>query len=181
MNWFQHRFCSFVVLTSRRMFQQESGHGIMRAHNNADAVVGFILILILRMDLTESSHSSKCKACHNQFPREFFSFFFVHVKPLGFLELVLWFLGLCCVTNCCTPWQMSLWTTAWAHVVTFVWCSFLCEADIIRFQCNICLNTLTWFVNQCRHSFTSIWVYASPSLVPFPSVPNSLTGNVQKI
>lgn len=53
-------FFFFVPLildpSSRLMFKQETGHGNMRAHNNAQAVVGFILILIPKTDLTESSH-----------------------------------------------------------------------------------------------------------------------------
>lgn len=41
------------VLSLYHMFQQESGHGTMRVHYNSNAMMGFILIRILKTDLTE--------------------------------------------------------------------------------------------------------------------------------
>lgn len=77
------------------------------------------LILILRMDLTESSHWSKCKACLDGFPKQ------VSLSTEnrhGSLSWCCGIWGLGCVTILAL-WQTSLWTP----VVTFVWCSVFCE------------------------------------------------------
>lgn len=120
MNWFQPRFCSFVTLKfalwSRCMFQQESGHGIMWAYNNAHAMAGFILILIVKTDLTERSLWSKRKACLDSFPRRQCSLNYC-------CGIWVWAVWLTTVLL----WQTSLWTAALAHVDTFVWCSGFCE------------------------------------------------------
>lgn len=160
------------------MFQPESGHGIMWAHNNADATVGFILILILKMDLTESRHWSKCKACLSRLTRQFF--FLSTENHHWFPELMLWHLGSGSVTNYCTMWQTSFWTTALAHVVTFVWCSVFYERTSILFQAMFVLtrqHDLSTTADIPTPLFGFTHSVSSPSLA-FPSVLNSLTGNV---
>lgn len=124
MNWFQTRFCSFVTLKfalwSRCMFQQESGHGIMWAYNNADAMAGFILILTVKRDLTERRLWSKCKACLDSSPR-------LQCSLNYCCGIWVWAVWLTTVLL----WQTSLWTAALDHVDTFVWCSGFCERTFV--------------------------------------------------
>lgn len=166
MNWFQTRFCSFVTLKfalwSRCMFQQESGHGIMWAYNNADAMAGFILILTVKRDLTERRLWSKCKACLDSSPRRQCSLNYC-------CGIWVWAVWLTTVLL----WQTSLWTAALDHVDTFVWCSGFCERTFVSTDKQDLSSTTDVPVPQFGFTHS----VSSPSL-EFLAVPNTLTENV---
>lgn len=142
-------------------------------------VVFVILILTLRMDVTKSSHCSKCKACLGGFPRQFYLNFFcpqrstmspwvnAEISGFGLCDYLLFF-----VTN--------------IFVNNSIGCGHLCVefcflwADIVLFQA-IFVLTLQHNLSSTADIPTPLFGFthsvSSPSLVS-PSVLNSLTGNV---
>lgn len=149
MNSTQFLFiCYFeFVLSSCCMFQQESGHGIMWAYNNADAAVGLFLILIVKMDLAEWSLWTKHKACRDSFPRYQYSLHY-----------------------CCDIWVWAVWITNvlsdkchYEQQHWLMWTPLFNVLVSVSGHCTvssiICLNRPTGSVIPHWHSCTSIWVY----------------------